>query len=143
MYEYIYIYVFLYICLIVCKFAHTAVLTGCTHTLISFCHIDRIHKKHSITGWRRLIGSLIFISHFPRKWPIFGGSFVKNDLQLRGSYESSPPCGNTIVHNITNTTVYIDVTIWQQCVCISCKIHTSAHYTTQRLEYHLFHRALL
>jgi len=46
------------------------------------------------TEWCRDIGCLVFIGHFPLKSPVICGSFAfaEHDLQLKASFESSPPC---------------------------------------------------
>ena len=48
------------------------------------------HTHMCGTGWQRPPGSLIFMSHFPKKSPVIGGSFAERDLQLKALYATSP-----------------------------------------------------
>jgi len=47
---------------------------------------------------RNCIWCLIFIGHFLQKSPKISGSFAKNDLQLKASYETSPSPTLNVFH---------------------------------------------
>jgi len=88
---------------------------------------------HNALGWRRSIGCLVFMGHFPQKSHTISGSFAKKDLQLKASYRFLLPCKiqHTLQHTLQHTSAtHILYTLQLQPTLQHALQHTFFRHTT-------------
>ena len=95
------------------------ICTSCTPAASNSSKNTHTHN----TAWRRPIGCLRLYRSFPTNSPI-SGSFAKNDLQLKATYASSPPCTHPLEQQRhTQTYIYTHMYIYMYASCLQQHTH--------------------